>query len=76
MHNQTMINKVKTINLILLLSYLLFAGWLCFVYFELGIIAAIATGILALALECTLIYELHQEKKRLKLFINWDKRGI
>ena len=71
-----MINKVKTINVILLLSYLLFIAWLSFIYIELGTIALIACGIVALALECTIIYELHQEKKRLKLFINWDKRGF
>lgn len=76
MQNERMINKVKTINVILLLSYLLFIAWLSFIYIELGTIALIACGIVALALECTIIYELHQEKKRLKLFINWDKRGF
>ena len=76
MHNQKMINKVKRINILLLSSYLLFSAFLSFVYIELGPIALMGCGIVALALESTLIYELKQYKRELKQFINWEKRGF
>ena len=76
MQNQRMINKVKLINIILSLSYLLFFAWLSFIYIELGAIALIACGIIAIALEATLIYELKPYKRELKQFIHWEKIGF
>lgn len=76
MHNQNLIKQIKRINVIFLLSYLLFAAALGGFYLSLGINAAIAGGIVALALELTLIYELKQYKRELKQFINFDKRGF
>lgn len=72
MQNQRMINKVKTINIFLLVSYLLFTAFLGFIYIELGAIALIACGIVALAVEVTLIYELKQYKKELNLYIKGE----
>ncbi len=76
MHNQYLIKQVKRINIIFVLSYLLYAAALIGFYLSLGINAAIAGGIVALALELTLIYELNQYKRELKQFINWEKRGF
>jgi hypothetical protein len=76
MHNQYLIKQIKRINIIFVLSYLLYAAALIGFYLSLGINAAIAGGIVALALELTLIYELNQYKRELKQFINWEKRGF
>lgn len=72
MHNLKLIKQIKRTNILLVSSYFLFAVTLSFFYFSLGINAAIAAGIVALALELTLIYELNQYKKELNLYI---KRG-
>lgn len=76
MHNKYLIKQINRINIIFILSYLLFVAALGGFYLSLGINAAIAGGIVALALELTLIYELKQYKRELKDFIDWEKRGF